>query len=504
MSMRIQPQNIEVPSDDPFKHDLLDRQTVVETLTHIVGNIEGPCVLAVDAAWGFGKTTFLRMWIQHLRNQGFSLVEFNAWETDFSEDPFLTLSTELTESLQSSKTKLPDKIINEFTKASKEVLRWLVPGIIRYMASNIPVAGPHFAEDAASFAEERISQHTKARTSIKQFRKVFQDMATTLSQENTNQPLVVAIDELDRCRPSYAVELLEVAKHLFSVDHVVFVMAINCEQLAHSVRALYGNDFDAEGYLRRFIDIDFQLPAPSRDTFIQMQFQTTGIDDFFGHPPENPSEYYHIYLTKKSAREKSGEKLRAMLLGFFGASDLSLRTVGQAIHRLGLLYASLHSDEDDYGLATTVALILRTLDQNLYDRFVKGEATDLDVVDTIFEHPGLKPLQYEDWNTEFEVMIILAAQELKNPNMPLPKTFYSPLKDRYSTWEVTAHERPEDEVSKDRRMAGSKHAKRIVEDIEQATLWKRELTGFAQAVQRLELLSTTLINDQPAPSAKNS
>ena len=58
MSIRIQPQNIEVPKDDPFKHDLLGRQAAVETLTHITGNIEGPCVLAVDAAWGFGKTTF--------------------------------------------------------------------------------------------------------------------------------------------------------------------------------------------------------------------------------------------------------------------------------------------------------------------------------------------------------------------------------------------------------------------------------------------------------------
>ena len=75
---------------------------------------------------------------------------------------------------------------------------------------------------------------------------------------------MVMINELDRCRPSYAVELLEVAKHLFSADRIVFVLAVNCDQLAHSVTALYGNDFDAEGYLRRFFDVDFQLPEPDR------------------------------------------------------------------------------------------------------------------------------------------------------------------------------------------------------------------------------------------------
>ena len=78
MGIRIQPREIDVLTDDPFKNDLLDRKEPVEVLTHLVGAIEGPCVLAVDAAWGNGKTTFLRIWAQHLRNQGFPVVEFNA------------------------------------------------------------------------------------------------------------------------------------------------------------------------------------------------------------------------------------------------------------------------------------------------------------------------------------------------------------------------------------------------------------------------------------------
>ena len=65
---------------------------------------------------------------------------------------------------------------------------------------------------------------------------------------------MVMIDELDRCRPSYAVEFLETAKHLFVVNQVVFVLAINRKQLAHAVRALYGNEFEAEAYLRRSLD----------------------------------------------------------------------------------------------------------------------------------------------------------------------------------------------------------------------------------------------------------
>ena len=384
MGIHIQPRDIVVPEDDPFKHDLLGRREAVETLTHLVGNLEGSCVLSVDAAWGFGKTTFLRMWGQYLRNQGFPVVEFNAWETDFSEDPFLTLSTELMESIQSSEAKLPGNTVEKFQEASQEVLRWLLPGAIRFTASQIPVVGSEIGAVAASLAEEKMSQHMKARQSVQKFRKVFQNTATKLSEAYRNHPLMVTIDELDRCRPSYAVELLEVAKHLFAVDHVIFVLAVNCDQLAHSVKALYGNDFDAEGYLRRFFDLDFQLPEPSRDAFINTQLLATGISDYFDKVPKNKSYFYDVYFPHNMEMKESGEGLRRMLLMFFGASDLSLRTVAQAIHRLGLLYASLRSDQRDYALATTVALILRTLDPKLYDRFIRREVSDRDVVDAIF------------------------------------------------------------------------------------------------------------------------
>ena len=94
MSIRIQPPEIQIPDDDPFANDLLDRKKQADILTRVVQTIEGPCAIAVDAAWGAGKTTFLKMWAQQLRGQGFPIVEFNAWETDYSGDPFVALASE--------------------------------------------------------------------------------------------------------------------------------------------------------------------------------------------------------------------------------------------------------------------------------------------------------------------------------------------------------------------------------------------------------------------------
>ena len=86
MSQRIQPRIIKFPKDDPFANDLLERRESIEFLTHLVGSFEGPCVMAIDAPWGHGKTTFLKIWSEYLREQEFRIIEFNAWETDFSKD----------------------------------------------------------------------------------------------------------------------------------------------------------------------------------------------------------------------------------------------------------------------------------------------------------------------------------------------------------------------------------------------------------------------------------
>ena len=99
MSIRIQPPEIPIPDDDPFANDLLDRKKQVDILTRVVQTIEGPCAIAVDAPWGAGKTTFLKMWAQQLRRQGFPIVEFNAWETDYSGDPFVALASEITKNI---------------------------------------------------------------------------------------------------------------------------------------------------------------------------------------------------------------------------------------------------------------------------------------------------------------------------------------------------------------------------------------------------------------------
>ena len=401
MGIRIQPREIDVPENDPFENDLLGRKESVEVLTHLVGNLEGPCVLAVDAAWGTGKTTFIRIWAQHLRKQEFPVVEFNAWETDFSGDPFVALSAELTEGLHEYTDEPLATTIADTKKKAKEFIQWAVPVGIRLATAAIPVVGSELGKTIASYAEDRLSEYQKSQESVEAFRHVLQDLAEQLSKLK-DRPLIVMIDELDRCRPSYAIELLEVAKHLFSVDHIVFVLAVNRSELAHSIRALYGSGFDAEGYLRRFFDVDFRLPEPDRKSFIDAMMDTQQIKRHFGEALQPNID----------RADDDAKKARTLLEAFLRASNFSLRQIGQTIHRLGLVFASLRSDKKSLPITAVVALILRTLDAERYYRFCSGEISDRDLVEGVFERPEIQALRQEYSGNLFEATVIAAKFEL--------------------------------------------------------------------------------------------
>ncbi len=496
--MRIQPRDIEVPEDDPFKHDLPDRREAVDTLTHLVGTIEGPCVLAVDAAWGAGKTTFLRIWAQNLRNEKFPVVSFNAWETDFSEEPFVSLSTELTEGLHTIAGEPLGTKIDAIREAAKDFLRRAAPGTIQLAAATLPIVGVELGKVFSAYAEESLSQHREARKTVREFKDALQAAADALSEGRDGRPLILMIDELDRCRPSYAVELLEVAKHLFSVDRIVFVLAVNRDQLAHSVRALSGSNFDAEGYLRRFFDVDCRLPDPDRAAFIDKMFTAMQIERHFART-KNPNVLNEV---------------RALLWTFLGTSDHSVRTIPQTLHRLRLVLASLRKDRVLLAVTTTVALILRTIDSDLYHRFISREASDLDVVNAVFGRPDLKALQYGMRGALFETTIVLAALEDEIPNMSslADSTLFSPGPIRTPLLDWYLYRQQTDREIKDKggdpeiekRISEGKHAKRVFNKVKQEIQNGRGQIGFGQAVQRLELLSATLIDEQPKPPTANS
>ena len=487
MGIRIQPREIAIPEDDPFKYDLLARKEPVEVLTQILGAVEGPCVMAVDAPWGSGKSTFLKMWAHHLRNNEFLVVEFNAWENDFAEDPFVALSCELTSQIHAaSGTSLGEKIAAT-KKAAAEIALRAIPGLVRIGTAGLldiaPIMEKEVGEILASVAKDRLAIYQETRESVEEFRTSLQDLAATASSSSKGRPLVVIIDELDRCRPSYAVELLEVAKHLFSVDQVVFVLAVNRSELAHSVKAIYGRDFDSDGYLGRFFDIDFQLPEPSREEFIKALLEAT-----------------HGTTASQTTPGQAGDAwgmIQKLLVELLADSELSLRAIAQAIHRLGLVLASLSEARPTLWWVSTVAVILRALDVDLYHKFRDRQVTDLELVDQLLGPPDVGPGRPDPFGRRvFEATMIWGTREIgfERDRWSTSREIHeTPLYNRYNEIFEAAYSGDRQQHSALADYAGE--VLQLVGNV--APRAGNHEIGFLDSVHRIELLSANLREVQP-------
>ena len=469
MGIRIQPREIEVPVDEPFKYDLLARHEPVEALTRLLMSIEGPCALAVDAPWGTGKTTFLRMWKQHLRNQGFPIIEFNAWETDFSEDPFVALTAEITSGLEAYLPPNSGIDVGNIRKRARKILWAVGTSALRVATQNVVDLTAITARDQEeSFADIRIKTHLEIQGYIREFKDSLQFAASKVRKTSEGRSIVVVVDELDRCRPTYAIELLEAAKHLFSVDDIIFVLATSKTTLAHSVRAVYGSEFDAEGYLRRFFDIDVRLPEPDRAKFIRALFNAVKLQDYFGRTSSQYSSF------DKDSMEK-------ILLRFLDTPDFSLRRIAQAMHRLGLVLGSLPKHELTFGQMAAFALVLRTVNTTLYHRFTQGEVSDREVVEDLHTRHYSDDFSGRNNDLALDAMAIVASQRDIHSD-----SLSSPLLEKYR----------EQADSLDANSYEAKYAKAVIRLVEEYGYPMRVTmkNAFDAAVKSLELVSPNLVD----------
>lgn len=326
--------NIEVPEDDPWKNDLLGRKAQALKLQRILTPIQQPFVMTLSAPYGMGKSTFFRCWAQDLKNQEIQSVTFNAWETDYSNDAFSAFVSCVLNQLPASDAKT--KVKSKALQVGAALLR-KTPALLAKVATK-HIIGDEAAKDLKNFSisEDDLSDLTESVASEmfgrqEQIQNAVADFRATLENviaEELNGEIYIFVDELDRCRPTYAVEVLERIKHIFSVKGVKFIIAIDRKQLQNAVRGVYGANIDASGYLSKFIDWNHNLARPSNRQYINYLYDNlfgVGTTIFFR---ENLKMPYH-HTTFKS-----------MLLLLVEAYDLSLRKIDRYFTYLKLVALS--------------------------------------------------------------------------------------------------------------------------------------------------------------------
>lgn len=288
-------QPIEIDADNPFKNDTLDREANITVLTQFITSFEQSIVLCIDGGWGQGKTTFIKMWQQYLKNQHIPTIYFNAWESDYTDDALIALIGEISLAIDNlsgeaeSKAKgllsiIKDKIRYLIKDGSSKEWLTIVSAIGSFISKG-HIKADKIAEFAtnlnASLAKEQIEKYEKSKQVLLEFKQTLSRLAECYSSNEEKKPLVIFIDELDRCRPDFAIEVLEKAKHLFNVDNIIFVLATDKTQLGHSIRAVYGQGLDVNGYLRRFIDFDYLLQRSSDPSYIIYLINKFSLEKYF-------------------------------------------------------------------------------------------------------------------------------------------------------------------------------------------------------------------------------
>jgi predicted KAP-like P-loop ATPase len=285
--MRLFPPPLEIGDEEGFtpEKDIFGRAQRGVGLTNLVSLVSDPTVTAVDGQWGSGKTTFLKMWAGELRKAGFPVVYFDAFENDHVDDAFLAIAGEVIALAQKRKKANSSKgkaLVKSAVGAGKVLLRSSLKLGVK-AATLGAIAGADLeglSDDIAAELEgltdkylgELLTQQKQQKDAIQGFRDALTELPALLSEKPNEsgsnapalKPLVFIIDELDRCRPTFALEILERIKHFFSVPNVHFVLGVHLDQLRNSVVVAYGPSIDAQTYLQKFVHLTFFLVDQGR------------------------------------------------------------------------------------------------------------------------------------------------------------------------------------------------------------------------------------------------
>ncbi len=243
--------------------DDYSRQPVAEKLIKLLKSDIDVSPLILDGDWGTGKTVFCQRMISLINDAAeddrLKAVYIDAFKADHIDEPILMILTAILALLpESEKSKLIEKAKPFLRTGMKVMVKAGVQHFFRQSAESIADEFREGAEELSVGALDKSIEYI-----LKDAQKAEHNLAllrASLEEIASKQPLVIMIDELDRCRPTFAVSVLENIKHIFDLDNVQFVLVTNTTQLQASINKLYGMSVDSKRYLDKFLGFTYSLP----------------------------------------------------------------------------------------------------------------------------------------------------------------------------------------------------------------------------------------------------
>ena len=389
--------------------DWLDRSQFGQRLTDLVDALESPTVIALDGPWGSGKSHFLKLWTgAHKLSFGgkAQIVYFDAFKEDFLDDPLVSLVSALLPKADADEksAKALGRLKRLALPLSKSLLRVGLSVATAGAASavegvwdEVVAAVGGEAGKAVDTVDELWRAETTKRAAMDAFIATLRELTKPDAEGEPGTKLVIIVDELDRCRPDYALSLLETIKHFFAVDGVHFVLGVNLRELENSVRARYGAACDAETYLQKFITLRAALPEAQQDE------ETAG----------STLQYFERVCARLGLAPFIKEKAQSWLRGWQKTRPLSLRQAERIAARLVLMATDRRCRDDERTNLLISLHIIQVLAPSLFDKLRQSPIRN-DLLDDICAMFGLKEFRDsqpygDDWQSKLNFHLWLWA-----------------------------------------------------------------------------------------------
>ncbi len=266
-------------------HDEFNRKPIAENIIRLLTSDIDLSPMVIDGGWGTGKTEFCQKLIRLMQQQhpDYQPIYIDAFRSDHSGEPLLALLAEIIKSCTPEDT---DGQQSERKRLTREISKLVKFGI----KTGANALSHYFLKQSVDDLAEEFQQITSDEQEAKNVAETVTDVAAKitdytidatveallkeqieaeknlemlkacLTELAVDKPIILFIDELDRCRPDYAVDMLEVIKHVFDIENVKVVLVTNTKQLHAAINHRYGAEVDAQKYLDKFLKYSFALP----------------------------------------------------------------------------------------------------------------------------------------------------------------------------------------------------------------------------------------------------
>ncbi|MCK4830924.1 hypothetical protein KA005_85225 [bacterium] len=258
-----------------FDDDLLGLENFAERLERFITiehqYVEGGLVIGLSSKFGSGKSTFFQMWkssiLEKQKEDSLFVILLNAWESDYYGDPLFAIISALVESIK-KEGKSADKIID-----AAKTFGWFSTAIggqiVKKFSGIDTVAAGELAEKKKKGRDDKLLSLPDTFSIYEGRKNAMNSLRDAILEfvEGEQPKILFLIDELDRCRPDYAISYLETIKHIFDVKGAVFLLAADRKHLENSAKTAFGADLDFDEYYRKFVHREVILPDISDSSY---------------------------------------------------------------------------------------------------------------------------------------------------------------------------------------------------------------------------------------------